>query len=174
MLQKHPFAGYVAVDPSVTILFEWAGLAGYYPPPWQPGLLFALLHALIHRSAWRDCMKSGSRRVFRYSSTHEKEIPHGSIRRRMELHRTSHASSQRIRAAQDPRSSRDPERCLLPAEERMPVAPASPRLPQVANRLLVLQEMAYRRHLGEDQPCTPRTPQDSLGQRSSTQRRRGG
>ena len=31
-------------------------------------------------------MKNGSRRVFRYSSTHEKEIPDGSIRRRMELH----------------------------------------------------------------------------------------
>src|SRR5215213_8662643 len=32
-------------------------------------------------------MKSGSRRVFRYSSTHEKVLPDGSIRRRMELHR---------------------------------------------------------------------------------------
>ena len=30
-------------------------------------------------------MKSGPRRVFRYSSTHEKEIPDGPIRRRMEL-----------------------------------------------------------------------------------------
>ena len=35
-------------------------------------------------------MKSGSRVVFRYSSTHEKEIPDGSIRRRMELHPASH------------------------------------------------------------------------------------
>jgi transposase len=35
-------------------------------------------------------MKSGPRRVFRYSSTHEKEIPNGSIRRRMELHREPH------------------------------------------------------------------------------------
>ena len=30
-------------------------------------------------------MKSGPRRVFRYSSTHEKEIPYGSFRRRMEI-----------------------------------------------------------------------------------------
>jgi len=35
-------------------------------------------------------MKSGPRRVFRYSSMHEKEIPNGSIRRRMELHREPH------------------------------------------------------------------------------------
>ena len=36
-------------------------------------------------------MKSGPRRVFRYCITHEKEMPDGSIRRRMELHRTPHA-----------------------------------------------------------------------------------
>jgi transposase len=36
-------------------------------------------------------MKSGSRMVFRYSSTHEKEIPYGSVRRRMEIHRASPA-----------------------------------------------------------------------------------
>jgi hypothetical protein len=34
-------------------------------------------------------MKSGPRVVIRYSSTHEKEMPDGSIRRRMELHRAS-------------------------------------------------------------------------------------
>jgi transposase len=32
-------------------------------------------------------MKSGSRKVFRYSSTHEKALPDGCIRRRMEPHR---------------------------------------------------------------------------------------
>jgi len=35
-------------------------------------------------------MKSGSRVLVRYSSTHEKALPHGSFRRRMELHRASH------------------------------------------------------------------------------------
>ena len=55
-------------------------------------------------------MKSGPRRVFRYSSTHEKALPDGSFRRRMELHRASPARPQRIRTAQDPQSSRDPER----------------------------------------------------------------
>src|SRR5215204_6100370 len=37
-------------------------------------------------------MKSGPRVVFRYSSTHEKEIPDEPLRRRMELHRASPAA----------------------------------------------------------------------------------
>jgi hypothetical protein len=112
-------------------------------------------------------VKSGSRRVFRYSSTHEKDIPYGSIRRRMELHRTPHARPRGTRTAQDPQPSRDSRRPLLPPENRLPVvAPIAPRLPQVAHRLLVLQQMAYRRHLAEDQPCTPRTPQGALEARS--------
>src|SRR5215210_5068464 len=83
----------------------------------------------------RGCMKSGSRRVFRYSSTHEKEIPDGSFRRRMEMHKASPACPQRTRTAQNPHSSRDPKRRLLRPQERLPVAPAAPRLPQVAHRL---------------------------------------
>jgi hypothetical protein len=70
-------------------------------------------------------MKSGSRRVFRYSSTHEKEIPDGSIRRRMELHRAPPARTQGIRTSEDPQSSGDSERHLLRLEERMPVAPTA-------------------------------------------------
>src|SRR5215217_2298059 len=80
-------------------------------------------------------MKSGLGVVIDYSSTHEKEIPDGSSRRRMEPHRTPHASSQRIRTAQGPRSPRDPKRCLLPTKERLPVAALAPRLPQVAHRI---------------------------------------
>jgi hypothetical protein len=74
-------------------------------------------------------MESGSRRVFRYSSTHEKTLPDGSIRRRMELHRAPHARPQGTLTAQGPQSPRDPQRHLLPTEERMPVAAATPRLP---------------------------------------------
>jgi hypothetical protein len=102
----------------------------------------------MHSTAWRGCMKSGSRRVFRYSSTYEKTLPDGFIRcrmeLRMELHRASPARPQRAWTAQDPRPSRDPRRCLLSAKERLPVAPASPRLPQVAHRLPLLQKMAHR------------------------------
>ena len=91
-------------------------------------------------------MKSGSRRVFRYSSTHEKEIPDGFIRCRMELHRASFASPHRIWTAQDPQSPpEDHKRRLLRPQERLPVAPAPSRLPQVAHRLaLLLQTMALR------------------------------
>src|SRR5829696_2111087 len=93
---------------------------------------------------FRDCMKSGPRVVFRYSSTHEKEIPDGPFRRRMELLRTPHARPRGIRTAQSPQPPRDPRRHLLPAKERLSVAPASTRLPSMAHRLLVLQEMAHR------------------------------
>ena len=103
-----------------------------------------------------------------------KTLPDGSFRRRMELHRASPACPQRIRTPQDPRSSRDPERRLLPPKKRLPVAPAPPRLPQMADRLPLLQEMAYRRHLGEDQPGHPRTPQGSPEAGSPAQRGRGG
>ena len=89
-------------------------------------------------------MKSGSQRVFRYSSRYEKEIPNGSIRRRMEMHRASLARPHGTWTAENPQPSRDPERCLLPPKERLPVAPASPRLSSMAYRLLVLQEMALR------------------------------
>ena len=52
-------------------------------------------------------MKSGRRAVIQYSSTHEKTLPNGSLRHRMELHRASHASSRRIWSPQDPQSLRE-------------------------------------------------------------------
>src|SRR5215211_3470880 len=119
-------------------------------------------------------MKSGSRVVIHYSSMHEKTLPNGSIRCRMELHRASLASTQWPWATQDPRPPRDPKRRLLPPKEWLPVAPAPSRLPSLAPRLSLFQKMAYRWHLGEDQPGYPRTPEGSLEQRSSAQRWRGG
>jgi transposase len=52
-------------------------------------------------------MESGSRRVFRYSSTHEKTLPDGSIRRRMEPHRAPHARPQRTRTGPRAHSLRE-------------------------------------------------------------------
>jgi hypothetical protein len=101
------------------------------------------------RTSWRGCMKSGSRRVFRYSSRYEKTLPNGSFRRRIDLHRAALAHPQRIRTAKDSRSPRDPRRRLLRPEERLPVAHAPPRLPQVADRLSLFQEMAHRRYTWE-------------------------
>jgi transposase len=119
-------------------------------------------------------MESGPRVVFRYSSTHEKEIPHGSFRRRMELLRTPPSRPQRFRTPQVSGSSRDPKRHLLPPEERLPVALASPRLPQVAHRLPLLQNLAHRWYLGEGQPGHPRTTQDTPEARPPSQRGRSG
>ena len=56
----------------------------------------------------------------------------------------------------------------------MPVAPAPSRLPSMAHRLPLLQNVADRRYLGEDQPGYPRTLAGSSEKRSSAQRWRGG
>ena len=56
----------------------------------------------------------------------------------------------------------------------MPVAPAPSRLPSMAHRLPLLQEMAHRRHLGEDQPGHPRTVAGPPEKGSPAQRGRGG
>src|SRR5215212_6395293 len=52
-------------------------------------------------------MKSGPRKVFRYSSRYEKALPDGSFRCRMELHRASHARPQGIWTPQDSHSLRE-------------------------------------------------------------------
>src|ERR671920_475591 len=119
-------------------------------------------------------MKSGRGMVILYSSTHEKALPDGPLRRRMELHRTSLARTHGAWTTQDPQPTRDPKRHLLPPKERLPVAPTASRLPQVAHRLPLLQEMAHRWYLGERQPGSPRTPQGALEARSPAQRGRGG
>ena len=119
-------------------------------------------------------MESGPRRVFRYSSTYETTLSDGSFRRRMEPHSAPSPRPRRAWTAQDPRPSRDPKRRLLRPQERLPVAPAPARLPQMAHRLLVLQEMAHRGHLGESQPCHPRAPQSPPEEGPPAERRRGG
>src|SRR5215213_2975691 len=98
---------------------------------------------IIHRSAWRDCMKKGRGVVFRYSSMHEKTLPNGSFRCRMELHRASLACYQGPWATADPQPPRDPRCHLLRPKKRLPVAHASSRLPSMAHRLPLLQKMAH-------------------------------
>jgi transposase len=73
--------------------------------------------------------------VIRYSSTHEKSLSDGSFRRRMEVHRTSHAAPQRIWPTTDPQPTRNPKRHLLRLKKRLSVAHAPQRLPSVAYRL---------------------------------------
>src|SRR5215203_5438787 len=62
----------------------------------------------------------------------------------MVLHRASPTRPQRAWSAEDPHSSRDPKCRLLPPKERLPMAPASPRLPQMAHCLPLLQDLAHR------------------------------
>src|SRR5215207_325247 len=119
-------------------------------------------------------MKNGFGVVIHYSSMYEKSLPNGPFRRRMEIHRASHARPQRAWTTEDPQTSRDPQRHLLPPEERLPVAVASPRLPQMAHRLPLLQNLAHRRYLGEDQPGHPRTLAGPFEEGSPAPRGRGG
>ena len=58
----------------------------------------------LPRISGRDCMKSRLGVVIHYSSMHEKTLPNGSFRCRMELHRASLASTQGARTTEDPQS----------------------------------------------------------------------
>src|SRR5215213_710908 len=115
-------------------------------------------------------MKSGRGVVVRYSSTHEKTLPNGPLRRRMELLRAPPARPQGTWTAENSQPSRDPKRHLLPPKERLPVAALAPRLSSMAHRLPLLQKMAYRRYLGEGQPGHPRTLTGSPQKGSPAQR----
>jgi hypothetical protein len=52
-------------------------------------------------------MKSGLGRVIHYSSTYEKTLPNGPLRRPMELHRAPLARPHRARTAENPQSPRE-------------------------------------------------------------------
>src|SRR5918995_141364 len=78
----------------------------------------------------------------------ERQIPHGSVRRRMEVRPPA---SSRTRAARTPQAARlegDPRRRLLRAKERLPLAVAAEGLPALEDRLRLVQEVANRRYLG--------------------------
>src|SRR5215208_7618342 len=85
----------------------------------------------------------------------------------MELHRASHARSQGTWATENPQPARDPRCHLLPLKKWLPVAPTPSRLSSMAHRLLLLQTMAPRWHLGKDQPGYPRTSAGSLEKKPS-------
>src|SRR5215217_4139275 len=60
---------------------------------------------------------------------------------------------------------------LLRPKKWLPVvASTSPRFSSMAHRLLLLQKMAHRWHLGKDQPGYPRTSARSLAEEPSAQR----
>src|SRR5919112_705049 len=81
----------------------------------------------------------------------EQEIPHRSVRRRMEVHQPPSPPSARAHRTRTPQATRlagDPRCGLLRSEERMPVAAFAPRVPAVEDRIRLVQEVAHRRDLG--------------------------
>jgi hypothetical protein len=65
--------------------------------------------------------------------------------------RSTHPTRQARRTPAQVADEENPKRCLLPLEERLPVAHASTPVPSVLHRASLLQDVAPGRHLGEDQ-----------------------
>jgi hypothetical protein len=135
----------------------------------RANLLCSILDMNFGELPFRSCMKSGSRMVFRYSSMHEKTLPDGSLRRRMELHPASHVPAPKGHGRPRTHSLREILNavfCVLKSAVVNGTCCLTTSL-QMAHRLPLLQKMAHRRYLGEYQPSHPQTPAGSLEQRSS-------
>src|SRR5688572_14118513 len=78
----------------------------------------------------------------------EQEIPHGSVRRRMALHRPSSSRAHGARTPQASRLKGDPRRRFLRLEERLPLAVAAEGLPALEDSLRLVQAVAHRWNVG--------------------------
>ena len=87
---------------------------------------------------------------------------------RMGNTRSTHPTRQARRTPAQMADEEDPKCRLLPLEERLPVAHASPRVPSVVHRTSLLQTMASGRHLGEDQCAVARKDTHKRRSLSST------
>ena len=85
-----------------------------------------------------------------YAPPHgEQEIPHGSVRRQMALHRPASSPAHGARTPQASRLTGDPQRRFLRPQERLPLAVAAEGLPALEDGLRLVQEkVAYRWELG--------------------------
>ncbi len=95
----------------------------------------------------------------------EQEIPHGSVRRRMALHKPASARPHRTRTPQAALLAGYPRRRLLRPKERLPLAVAAEGLPILEDRLRLVQAVAYRRHLGAPEHRAARSSTVSPWQR---------
>jgi hypothetical protein len=77
--------------------------------------------------------------------------------------------SQQARPTEDPQTSRDPKRYLLHLEEWLSLAASASRIPALGNRLLLVQEMAYRWDVGEVKRRASRVLADTVGEKPTTQ-----
>jgi putative transposase len=123
-------------------------------------------------------MKIGLGVVIHYSSTHEKTLPDGSFRCRMELDAEWNYIQPHLPA---PKGHGRPRIHDLLARSSTPSSSTSLRAvgsgacspttsPGGPPSTTLLQEMAHRRYRGVDQPGPPRTPARSSGKGPSTQR----
>src|SRR5918995_935239 len=83
---------------------------------------------------------------------YEKAIPNRPLRCRMALFGASSFRPESPRPPKDPQPARNSRCHLLRLEERLFLAPSAARLPTLEDRLSLLQSLAYRRHLGKDEP----------------------
>jgi hypothetical protein len=100
-----------------------------------------------------------------YAPPHETKLPDRSIRRRMGPPLPLHTCSKEAGASADTRPTRDSERRLLLAQERVSLAASAPRLPAVENRLPLVQEMAHRRNLQAAQRGATRALANAIGKK---------
>src|SRR5919107_3197621 len=100
--------------------------------------------------------KSERDRSMTYAPKHGKELFDRSLGRRVGMHRAPRSASQQARTTEDPRHPQDPRRDLLRAKERLPLAAIAKGFPTVADRLLVVWEVAHRRHLRATQRSASR------------------
>src|SRR3712207_1751108 len=99
-----------------------------------------------------------------YAPRHgEQEIPHGPVRRRVELPRPASSRAHRTRTPQAPRLTGDPRRRLLRPQERMSVAVAAEGLPTLEDGLRLVQEVAHRRNIRASQRRPARAPAEARG-----------
>jgi putative transposase len=79
----------------------------------------------------------------------EQEIPHGSVRRGVVLHRPASSRAHRVGPPQASRFTGDLRRRLLRAQKRLPLEATAEGLSALEDRLRLVQAMAHRRDVGE-------------------------
>jgi len=81
---------------------------------------------------------------------------------------------QKARSSEAAQPPRAPRRCLLCAQERLPVANVAEGLPALEDRVPLLQEMEDRSNLGENEPGVAAKAEGEARPRARTERARRG
>src|SRR5829696_8585024 len=89
----------------------------------------------------------------------------------MGVHQTPPYLSQQARTTKDIQFASGPRRRLLRLEKRLRLATVAPRVPALENRLLLVQEMAHRRHLRTIKRGAARAATSHSGEKPSAKRR---